>query len=116
MTGEVVLLGFWPSSFGMRVKIALALKGIKYEYKSEDLRDKSPLLLKMNPVHQKIPVLIHNGKPICESLIMVQYIDENTSSQDNQIRHLVCLIENAIINLLKGQEQTAWLIDLLDGR
>ncbi|MCI25428.1 glutathione S-transferase, partial [Trifolium medium] len=30
----------------------------------------------MNPVHKKIPVLIHNGKPIAESLIAVQYIDE----------------------------------------
>ncbi|PPR90437.1 hypothetical protein GOBAR_AA30249 [Gossypium barbadense] len=29
-----------------------------------------------NPVHKKIPVLIHNGKPICEALIQVQYIDE----------------------------------------
>ncbi|KAJ7981975.1 Glutathione S-transferase-like protein [Quillaja saponaria] len=60
----------------MRVRIALAEKGIKYEYKDEDLRNKSPLLLQMNPVHKKIPVLIHNGKPICESLIAVQYIDE----------------------------------------
>ncbi|KAI3874647.1 hypothetical protein MKX03_022082 [Papaver bracteatum] len=76
MADEVVLLDFWPSMFGMRVKVALALKGIKYEYREENLRDKSPLLLKMNPIHKKIPVLIHNGKPISESLIIVEYIDE----------------------------------------
>ncbi|KAM1591922.1 hypothetical protein FF1_035816 [Malus domestica] len=60
----------------MRLRIALAEKGIEYEYKDEDLRNKSPLLLQMNPVHKKIPVLIHNGKPVCESLIALQYIDE----------------------------------------
>ncbi|XP_059661327.1 probable glutathione S-transferase [Cornus florida] len=76
MAEEVVLLDFLPSMFGMRIRIALAEKGVEYEYKEEDLSNKSPLLLKMNPVHKKIPVLIHNGKPICESLIAVQYIDE----------------------------------------
>ncbi|XP_061349643.1 glutathione S-transferase U25-like isoform X5 [Gastrolobium bilobum] len=76
MADKVVLLDFWPSRFGMRVRIALAEKGIKYEYKEEDLGNKSSLLLQMNPVHKKIPVLIHNGNSICESLIAVQYIDE----------------------------------------
>ena len=76
MADEVILLDYWASPFGMRVRIALAEKGIKHEYKEEDLRNKSPLLLQMNPIHKKIPVLIHNGKPICESLIAVQYIDE----------------------------------------
>ena len=76
MADKVVLLDFWASMFGMRVRLALAEKGIDYEYSEQDLREKSPLLLQMNPVHKKIPVLIHNGKPICESLIIVQYIDE----------------------------------------
>jgi glutathione S-transferase len=76
MADEVVLLGFWAGLFGMRVRIALAEKGIKYQYKEEDLWNKSELRLKMNPVHKQIPVLIHNGKPVCESLIIVQYIDE----------------------------------------
>ncbi|KAH9717105.1 glutathione S-transferase U25 [Citrus sinensis] len=76
MAENVVFLGFWPSSFAMRVKIALAEKGVKYESKEENLFDKSPLLLEMNPVDKKIPVLIHDGKPICESLIIIQYIDE----------------------------------------
>ncbi|XP_043701065.1 glutathione S-transferase U25-like [Telopea speciosissima] len=76
MAEEFVLLNFFASPFGMRVKVALAEKGIEYEHKDENLFDKSPLLLLMNPVHKKIPVLIHNGTPICESLIIVQYIDE----------------------------------------
>ncbi|KAL1822083.1 hypothetical protein DCAR_0309892 [Daucus carota subsp. sativus] len=36
---------------------------------------------------------------------------QNTTSIDNQMRHLVYLIENAILNLPEGQEQMAWLID-----
>ncbi|KAL2331164.1 hypothetical protein Fmac_018745 [Flemingia macrophylla] len=67
---------FWPSPSGARVRIALAEKGIKYDSKEEDLSSKSPLLLQMNLVHKKIPVLIHNGKPICDSLIIVQYIED----------------------------------------
>ncbi|KDO38596.1 hypothetical protein CISIN_1g027727mg [Citrus sinensis] len=76
MADEVILLDFWASMFGIRVRIALAEKGVKYEYKEQDLFNKSPLLLRMNPVHKKIPVLIHNGKSVCESSIIVQYIDE----------------------------------------
>ncbi|XP_022931331.1 probable glutathione S-transferase [Cucurbita moschata] len=76
MADEVKLLDFWPSMFGIRVRIALAEKGVAYEYMEQDLRNKSPLLLQMNPVHKKIPVLVHNGRPICESSIIVQYIDE----------------------------------------
>ncbi|KAJ3707206.1 hypothetical protein LUZ61_010911 [Rhynchospora tenuis] len=73
----IKLLDFWVSPFGQRARIALAEKGVEYEHKEENLlAEKSELLLKSNPVHKKIPVLIHDGKPVCESLIIVQYIDE----------------------------------------
>ncbi|KAD6794382.1 hypothetical protein R6Q59_028620 [Mikania micrantha] len=73
---EVILLDFWASMYGMRVRIALAEKGVPYEYRDEDLKNKSQLLLESNPIHKKIPVLIHNGNPICESSIIVEYIDQ----------------------------------------
>uniref|UniRef100_A0A0E0R1P0 glutathione transferase n=1 Tax=Oryza rufipogon TaxID=4529 RepID=A0A0E0R1P0_ORYRU len=73
---ELNLLGTWPSSFVTRVQIAVGLKGLSFEYAEEDLNNKSELLLSSNPVHKKVPVLIHDGKPISESQIILQYIDE----------------------------------------
>uniref|UniRef100_A0A0D9XLS2 glutathione transferase n=1 Tax=Leersia perrieri TaxID=77586 RepID=A0A0D9XLS2_9ORYZ len=72
----VRVLGSSTSPFVLRVMVALKLKGVEYEMLEETLGEKSELLLKSNPVHKKIPVLLHHGKPIPESLIIVEYIDE----------------------------------------
>ncbi|OMO92673.1 hypothetical protein COLO4_17401 [Corchorus olitorius] len=76
MASELLLLDLNVSPFAARVRIALEEKGLEYESREEDLDNKSPLLLEMNPVYKQVPVLIHKWKPISESSIIVQYIDE----------------------------------------
>jgi glutathione S-transferase len=80
MAGEknagLVLLNSSLSPFGQRCSIALAEKGLPNEYVEEDLAAKSDLLLRSNPIYKQIHVLLHDGRTIIESLIILQYLDE----------------------------------------
>uniref|UniRef100_A0A453GNA5 Glutathione S-transferase n=1 Tax=Aegilops tauschii subsp. strangulata TaxID=200361 RepID=A0A453GNA5_AEGTS len=76
---ELKLLGWWApgvSPYVLRAQMALAVKGLSYEYLPEDRWSKSDLLVASNPVYKKVPVLIHDGRPVCESLHIVEYLDD----------------------------------------
>lgn len=81
-SGELKLLGVWTSPYVIRVRVVLNLKSLPYEYVEENLGDKSALLLGSNPVHKSVPVLLHDGRPVNESQVIVQYIDEVWAGAD----------------------------------
>ncbi|XP_048136586.1 glutathione S-transferase U9-like [Rhodamnia argentea] len=74
MAGRVVLHGIGASPYSKRVELALKVKGIEYEFVEEDLTNKSEALLRFNPVHKKVPVLVRNGRPIAESPVLEEGI------------------------------------------
>lgn len=73
---EVKLLLIRSSPFAMSCALALRQKGVKFDVVEENLRARSDLLLRSNPVYKQVPVLIHNGRPVSQSLVILEYIEE----------------------------------------
>ncbi|KAI8639302.1 maleylacetoacetate isomerase [Parasitella parasitica] len=74
-----ILYSYFRSSASWRVRIALAWKGIQYEYKAIDLfknENNTEEYLKINPT-QKVPAFItEDGQLLSQSEAIIEYIDE----------------------------------------
>jgi glutathione S-transferase len=60
-----------------KVRVALAEKGLEYEEHLIDLRGGQfdPAYMKLNP-NAVVPTLVHDGKPVIESSVILYYLDE----------------------------------------
>lgn len=74
----LTLHGFFRSSATYRVRIALGLKGLSFDYLSYNLRDKeqcAPDYLALNP-QGLVPTLMLGDQPLSQSLAICEYLDE----------------------------------------
>jgi len=82
MSEKIVLYSYFRSSASWRVRIALALKDVKYEYKAVHLvkkEQKSDEYTKMNPMAQ-VPTLVVDDVTLTQSLPILEFIEEKFPS------------------------------------
>nr|ABG66205.1 glutathione S-transferase GST 34, putative, expressed [Oryza sativa Japonica Group] len=108
----VRVVGGWASPFMNRVVVALKLKGVEHEMLQETVGKKSELLLRSNPVHKKIPVLLHHGKPIAESLIIIPpgirvlrgSVEEDKDKAAGEMSTALQHLEEAFVKCSQGKQ------------
>ena len=77
---NLILYNYFRSSTSYRARIALALKKLEYEYYPVHLINNggehhSESYRKLNPMGG-LPTLVHDGKPISQTMAILQYLDE----------------------------------------
>ncbi|XP_059652167.1 glutathione S-transferase zeta class-like [Cornus florida] len=75
---KLKLYSYWRSSCSCRVRIALNLKGLKYEYKPVNLlkgEQFSPEFTKLNPIGY-VPVLVDEDLVVADSFAILMYLEE----------------------------------------
>ncbi|KAL9430023.1 hypothetical protein AB3S75_025413 [Citrus x aurantiifolia] len=77
-SSKLVLYSYWQSSCSWRVRFALKLKGLIYEYKAVDLskgEQFSPEFEELNPLHF-VPVLVDGDVVVSDSYAILLYLEE----------------------------------------
>ncbi|TKY53874.1 Glutathione S-transferase zeta class [Spatholobus suberectus] len=75
---EMKLYSYWRSSCSFRVRIALNLKGLKYEYKPVNLlkgEHSRPEFLQLNPLGF-VPVLVDGHLVLYDSFAIIMYLED----------------------------------------
>ncbi|KAI3867132.1 hypothetical protein MKX03_026947 [Papaver bracteatum] len=75
---KLILYSCWGSSCSWRVRFALHLKGLPYEYRAVDLKKGeqfSPEFDRLNPLHF-VPVLVDGDLVITDSFAILMYLEE----------------------------------------
>src|SRR5271170_425485 len=75
---ELILYDFGNSVCCQKVRIALRAKGLEWQATRVDLfaaEQYDPKYLKLNP-KGVVPTLVHDGKPVIESTLICEYIDQ----------------------------------------
>ncbi|XP_065859431.1 glutathione S-transferase 2-like isoform X3 [Euphorbia lathyris] len=75
---KLILYSYWQSSCSWRIRFALNLKGLSYEYRAVDLlkgEQFSPEFERLNPLHY-VPVLVDGDVVVSDSYAIFLYLEE----------------------------------------
>ncbi|KAK4803637.1 hypothetical protein SAY86_003454 [Trapa natans] len=130
---KLILYSYWQSSCSWRVRFALNLKGLAYEYRAVNLpkgEQFSAEFERLNPLHY-VPVLIDGDVVVSDSFAILLYLDEKYPQKtllptDSQLRALnfqvasivSCSIQplhmqsmlNELVEIVGQQESFSWAL------
>ena len=117
---EFILYSYYRSSASFRVRIAMNLKGLPYEYRAIHLlknggEQNSASFKELNPLNQ-VPALVHSGKTFAQSVAIIEYLEEikptpalfpkdpAARAQVRQISEIINSGSQPLVNLIVLQE------------